>query len=291
MIEVIRSGLLTTVQDLGRPGYAHLGVARSGALDAPALARGNRLVGNPDGSAGLETTLNGVTFRAEVRTTVAVTGARSPVRVDAEPVPFGTAFPVPAGAVVEVGAAESGVRAYVTFAGGVSVAAVLGSRSTDTLSGIGPPPLRPGFVLPLGRSSPDGGESPAGVDALLKPGPPEEVADGVTVRLRFGPRHDWFSVTARDALIEHPYTLSVKSNRVGARLTGTALSRTIAGELPSEGIVLGAVQVPADGQPLVFLADHPTTGGYPVIGVVEAADLPLLAQARPGTSVRFAPWT
>jgi len=291
MIEVVRSGLLTTVQDLGRPGYAHLGVARSGALDAPALARGNRLVGNPDGAAGLETTLNGVTFRTEVRTTVAVTGAPSPIRVDAEPVPFGTAIAVPAGAVVEVGAAESGVRAYVTFAGGVSVAPVLGSRSTDTLSALGPPPLRPGFVLPLGRSSPagtsafdlDAGDPADGVDEA---GPPD-----VVVRLRFGPRHDWFSVTARDALMEHPYTLSVKSNRVGARLTGTALSRTIAGELPSEGIVLGAVQVPADGQPLVFLADHPTTGGYPVIGVVEAADLPLLAQARPGTSVRFAPWT
>jgi biotin-dependent carboxylase-like uncharacterized protein len=291
MIEVIRSGLLTTVQDRGRPGYAHLGVARSGALDAPALTRGNRLVGNPDGAAGLETTLNGVTFRAEVRTTVAVTGAPSPVRVDAEPVPFGTAFPVPAGAVVEIGAAVSGVRAYVAFAGGVSVAAVLGSRSTDTLSGLGPPPLRPGFVLPLGRSSPAGLSSPEvdASDGPVEPPPPD--AGVVRVRLRLGPRHDWFSVTARDALVEHPYTLSVKSNRVGARLAGTALSRTIAGELPSEGIVLGAVQVPADGQPLVFLADHPTTGGYPVIGVVEAADLPLLAQARPGTNVRFAPWT
>jgi biotin-dependent carboxylase-like uncharacterized protein len=289
MIEVIRSGLLTTVQDMGRPGYAHLGVARSGALDGPALARGNRLVGNPDGAAGLETTLNGVTFRAEVHTTVAVTGAPSPVRVDSEPMPFGTAFGVPAGAVVEVGTAEAGVRAYVAFAGGVSVATVLGSRSTDTLSGLGPPPLRPGFVLPLGRSSPAGlppvDRDPG--DGRGEPGPPEDVV----VRLRFGPRHDWFSVTARDALVEHPYTLSVKSNRVGARLAGTGLSRTIAGELPSEGIVLGAVQVPADGQPLVFLADHPTTGGYPVIGVVEAADLPLLAQARPGTSVRFAPWT
>jgi allophanate hydrolase subunit 2 len=106
-----------------------------------------------------------------------------------------------------------------------------------------------------------------------------------------GPRHAWFSVTARDALFAAPYLLSVKSNRVGARLTGSALHRTIAGELPSEGIVLGSVQVPADGQPLVFLADHPTTGGYPVIGVVEAADLPLIAQARPGTAVRFVAWT
>ena len=289
MIEVVRSGLLTTVQDLGRPGYAHLGVARSGALDAPAMARGNRLVGNPDGAAGLETTLTGVTFRAEVRTVVAVTGAPTSIRVDSEPVRFDAAFPVPSGAVVEVGAAESGVRAYVAFAGGVSVAPVLGSRSTDTLSGLGPPPLRPGFVLPLGRSSPGVSAPPdreAGENAAQRsPG------DEVVLRLRLGPRHDWFSVTARDALLENPYTLSVKSNRVGARLSGATLSRTIAGELPSEAMVLGAVQVPADGQPLVFLADHPTTGGYPVIGVVDVADLPLLAQARPGTSVRFAPWT
>jgi biotin-dependent carboxylase-like uncharacterized protein len=285
VIEVIRSGLLTTVQDLGRPGYAHLGVARSGALDAPALAHANRLVANPDGAAGLETTLAGVTLRAEVRTVIAVTGAPTTVKVDSESVPFGTAVAVPAGAVVEVGAPTSGVRTYVAFAGGVSVASVLGSRSTDTLSGLGPPPLRPGFVLPLGRSAP---EVP---DSTPEAGPAFSAPAEIRLRLRFGPRHDWFSVTARDALLENPYALSVKSNRVGARLTGTSLSRTIAGELPSEGIVLGAVQVPADGQPLVFLADHPTTGGYPVIGVVDAADLPLLAQARPGTSVRFAPWT
>jgi biotin-dependent carboxylase-like uncharacterized protein len=291
MIEVVRSGLLTTVQDLGRPGYAHLGVARSGALDASALVRANRLVGNPDGAAGIETTLTGVTFRTEVRTTVAVTGARATVRVDSEPVPFGAAVAVPSGSVVEVGSAEAGVRGYVAFAGGVSVAAVLGSRSTDTLSGLGPPPLRPGFVLPLGRSSPN---APTDASRYSEPGSEyldASTGDDIVVRLRYGPRHDWFSVTARDALMESPYTLSVKSNRVGARLTGTALSRTVAGELPSEGIVLGAVQVPADGQPLVFLADHPTTGGYPVVGVVDAADLSLLAQARPGTVVRFAPWT
>jgi biotin-dependent carboxylase-like uncharacterized protein len=291
MIEVTRSGLLATVQDLGRPGYAHLGVSRSGALDAPALIQANRLVGNPDGAAGLETTLNGITFRTVVRTTVAVTGARSPVRVGTEAAPFGAAIPVPAGTVVDIGAAESGVRAYVSFAGGVSVAPVLGSRSTDTLSGLGPPPLRPGFVLPLGRSS------PGVVDPDGEAGPPPARAPDpapsaeIVLRLRLGPRHDWFSVSGRDALLETPYTVSVKSNRVGARLSGAALSRTIAGELPSEGIVLGAVQVPADGQPLVFLADHPTTGGYPVIGVVDPSDLSLLAQARPGTTVRFGPWT
>ena len=152
MIEVVRQGLLTTVQDLGRVGYAHLGVGRAGALDAPALRLANRLVGNPDGAAGLETTLTGVSFRAEVATTAAVTGAPAAVTVDGEAVEFGAAFAVPEGAVVDVGRAETGVRSYVAVAGGVTVAPVLGSRSTDTLSGLGPPPLRAGFVLPIGTT-------------------------------------------------------------------------------------------------------------------------------------------
>jgi biotin-dependent carboxylase-like uncharacterized protein len=284
MIAVVKPGLLTTVQDLGRSGFAHLGVSRSGALDVPALVRANALVGNPDTAAGLETTLTGVSLRAEADVTIAVAGAVAPITVDGEPVAFDTAFPVGAGAVVEVGPAQTGVRSYVAVAGGFTVAAVLGSRSTDTLSGLGPPPMRAGFVLPIGASPQPRPES---MPAL--PSAPAE--SELTIRIRMGPRHDWFSVPARDALLAEPYTLTVKSNRVGARLAGPNLSRSVAGELPSEGIVLGAIQVTADGQPLVFLADHPTTGGYPVIAVVERADLPLLAQARPGTAIRFVPWT
>jgi biotin-dependent carboxylase-like uncharacterized protein len=297
MIEVVRQGLLTTVQDLGRFGYAHLGVGRSGALDAPALRHANRLVGNPDGAAGLETTLTGVSFRAEVTTEAAVTGARAAITVDGAAVPFGAPFAVPEGAVVDVRPAEAGVRSYVAVAGGITVAPVLGSRSTDTLSGLGPPPLRAGFVLPIGKASPGNGalagSSPGATD--LAGSSSGATANGtageIRVRVRLGPRHDWFNLTARDTLVESPYTLSVKSNRVGARLSGPTLNRSIGTELPSEGIVLGAIQVPADGQPLVFLADHPTTGGYPVIAVVAADDLPLVAQARPGTTVRFVPWT
>ncbi len=293
MIEVLKPGLLTTIQDLGRPGYAHVGVARSGALDAPALILANRLVGNADGAAGLETTLTGVALRAEVVTTAVVTGAAAAVTVDGERVEFGAAFAVPAGAVIEVGPAEAGVRSYLAFAGGVSVAPVLGSRSTDTLSGLGPPPLRAGFVLPLGHIPADIPADQGEMVAVQRSNHDhKQLIDGeVEVRVRMGPRHDWFSISARDVLLHGPYTLSVKSNRVGARLAGPPLSRTVSGELPSEGIVLGAVQVPADGQPLIFLADHPTTGGYPVIGVVDAADLALFAQARPGTTVRFVTWT
>ena len=293
MIEVVRPGLLTTVQDLGRTGYAHLGVARSGALDAGALVRANRLVGNPDGTAGLETTLNGVTVRTESPTTVAVTGALAPVTVDGQPAEFGVALDLAAGAVLDVGAAQVGVRSYLAFAGGVTVAPVLGSRSTDTLSGLGPPPLRAGFVLPLGRAGTAGEAVTEAAPWRQDPLHPDLAAPSdaaLQLRLRIGPRHDWLSQTAQDALQEAEFTLSVKSNRVGARLAGPALTRAVAGELPSEGIVLGAVQVPADGQPLIFLADHPTTGGYPVVGVVDSDNLAMVAQARPGTAVRFVPW-
>jgi biotin-dependent carboxylase-like uncharacterized protein len=286
VIAVVRPGLLTTVQDLGRIGYAHLGVARSGALDPAALTRANRLLGNPDGAAGLETTLNGVAVRAESPTTVAVTGAPAPVTVDGQPVEFGVAHELPAGAVLDVGTAGSGVRSYLAFAGGVTVAPVLGSRSTDTLSGLGPPPLRAGFVLPVGWAGQSTIDIPWRQDLLLPDLVPPP--DGpIELRLRLGPRHDWLSQTARDALLQAEFTLSVKSNRVGARLAGPVLTRAVHGELPSEGIVLGAIQVPADGQPLIFLADHPTTGGYPVVGVVASADLSQVAQARPGTVVRF----
>jgi biotin-dependent carboxylase-like uncharacterized protein len=274
VIEVVRAGALTTVQDLGRPGYAHLGVPRSGALDAPALRWANALVGNDATAAGLETTLTGCAVRLAAGATVAVTGATARVRVDGLPVPPGTRVAVPAGAVLDVDRATVGVRSYVAFAGGIAVEPVLGSRSTDTLSGLGPPRLRDGDRLPLGEPG------RGGVD----PRPPgTEPGFGLTVHR--GPRDDWFTADSVDTLFRTPYTVSPMSNRVGARLAGATLTRAVAGELPSEGIVLGAIQVPADGQPLIFLADHPTTGGYPVIGVVE--DVTPLAQARPGTTVTF----
>jgi biotin-dependent carboxylase-like uncharacterized protein len=300
MIEVLAAGPLTTVQDLGRPGLAHLGVPRSGALDQPALALANRLVGNPPGAAGLEVTLSGCRLRARVATSVAVTGAYGPVTVDGREVGFAAAQPVPAGATIHIGRTRSGLRTYVAFAGGIDVPSTLGSRSTDTLSGLGPAVLRNGDLLPLGtpatpadRVAPratDGdpatpgraGGDPAGDRRAAEAA--STVASTVEVRVVPGPRADWFTEPSLAGLA---YQVSPRSNRVGARLTGPVLTRVRDGELPSEGLVLGAVQVPADGQPVIFLADHPTTGGYPVIAVVHPADLPLLAQARPGTTVRF----
>jgi biotin-dependent carboxylase-like uncharacterized protein len=278
VITVVRGGPLTTVQDLGRPGFAHLGVPRSGALDPPALALANRLVGNPDAAAGLETTLLGCAVRFSRAAVVAVTGAVAGVLVDGEPVPFGGGVAVPAGATVEVGRAAAGVRSYLAVAGGIDVEPVLGSRSTDTLSGLGPPRLVNGMTLPIG-ALPSGALPSSGHDggASLRSG------GDVVLRVRRGPRDDWF--VGLDAFLEAAYTVSPVSNRIGARLDGPTLTRARAGELPSEGVVLGAIQVPADGRPLIFLADHPTTGGYPVIGVVD--DVTPLAQARPGSLVTF----
>ncbi|MEV4196790.1 biotin-dependent carboxyltransferase family protein [Micromonospora globbae] len=276
-IEVLRAGALTTVQDLGRPGYAHLGVPRSGALDPAALRLANRLVGNPEAAAGLEITATGCTLRLTRAATVAVTGADAEIRVGARPGDVGRPLSVPAGAVLRIGPASRGVRNWLAVGGGVDVPPVLGSRATDTLSGLGPPPLRDGDRLPLG--TPAGPPPP--VDLTVGPPPRDELR----LTLRLGPRDDWFTPAALDRLFGTAYTVSPLSNRIGARLAGAPLPRAVTGELPSEGVVLGAVQVPADGQPLIFLADHPTTGGYPVVGVV--ADVTPLAQARPGTTVRF----
>ncbi|MEU4243860.1 biotin-dependent carboxyltransferase family protein [Actinoplanes sp. NPDC026619] len=273
MITVVRPGPLTTVQDLGRPGYAHLGVPRSGVLDQAALRRANALAGNPPEAAGLETTLLGCALRFEVAARVAVTGAVARLRLDKIDV-AGAVIDVPAGAVLDIGRATAGVRSYLAVEGGIDVEPVLGSRSTDTLSGLGPPKLSDGMTLPLGAA--------AGVSPGLSAVGPAGAADELLLGVRLGPRDDWF---VAGELFAAAYTVSPVSNRVGCRLAGSALTRTEPGELPSEGVVLGAVQVPADGQPLIFLADHPTTGGYPVIGVVD--DVSPLAQARPGTTVRF----
>ncbi|MGK5680000.1 biotin-dependent carboxyltransferase family protein [Actinoplanes sp. URMC 104] len=270
MITVVRAGPQTTVQDQGRPGYAHLGVPRSGALDVPALRRANALVGNPPGAAALETTLMGCALRFERPARVAVTGAPAVVRVDRQRVDPGV-IEVGAGSVLDVGRASRGVRSYVAVRGGIDVEPVLGSRSTDTLSGLGPPRLTDGMTLPIGDTAGDRGTAEE-----------VEIADDVELGVWLGPRDDWFRA---EQLFANAYRVSPMSNRVGCRLSGAALTRVREGELPPEGVVLGAIQVPADGQPLIFLADHPTTGGYPVIGVV--ADVTPLAQARPGSTVRF----
>ncbi|MDI1460622.1 biotin-dependent carboxyltransferase family protein [Catellatospora sp. KI3] len=273
---IVRPGLLTTVQDLGRRGLASLAVPPSGAADRHSLRLANRLVGNGEDRAGLEATLLGVDVACGTDRWLAVTGAPSPVFVDDRPAAQYAPVFVRAGSVLRIGPAASGLRTYLAVAGGVAVPPVLGSRSTDVMSGLGPAPLTAGAELPLGV--PQGG--PAPVDLA----PPAAIPDHATVRLLPGPRADWFA----DSPVGRTYTVTGESNRVGVRLDGPALRRTRHDELPSEGMLSGAVQVPPSGLPVILLADHPTTGGYPVVGVVHPDDLWLVAQARPGTLLTFA---
>jgi biotin-dependent carboxylase-like uncharacterized protein len=277
-MHVTAPGPLTTVQDLGRPGYGHLGVPPSGALDPDALRLANRLVGNPETAAGLEVTFGGLAVVLDAPRYLAITGAPAPVTVDRHPAPLYAPFHVPAGARVALAGPTAGVRTYLAIGGGITVPPVLGSRATDLLSGLGPAVLAAGDALPIGP--------PVGSPSAVDTAPVWPPGDG-TLRLYPGPRDDWFTDAALELLTSRPYRVSVQSNRIGVRLAGPALTRRHAEELPSEGLVTGAVQVPADGQPVVFLADHPTTGGYPVIGVVDPRDLAIAAQARPGAQLAF----
>ncbi len=274
-LEVRSAGPQVTVQDLGRPGQAHLGVPRSGALDTPAHRLANRLVGNDESAATLECLGGQLSVLTRTAVTIAVTGAHVPVTVAGRGQEWGNAVSVAAGSVVELGAATQGLRAYLAVSGGVMVEPVLGSRSTDLLSGLGADQVREGDVLPLGEPH----RSPSPVDAGRPPRRSREL------RLRLGPRDDWFEAASIEALSGSAYVVGSDSNRIGLRLEGEPIRRRGDDELPSEGMVLGAVQVPPNGQPVVFLNDHPTTGGYPVVGVVMLEDLAVCAQLRPGDEV------
>ncbi|MEU4249713.1 biotin-dependent carboxyltransferase family protein [Amycolatopsis sp. NPDC026612] len=278
-LEVLDPGRYALVEDLGRPGYAHLGVAPSGALDTASLRLANRLAGNAEAAAGIEALLGGLSVRCTAAATVAVTGPPVEVRVDGRAVGSHVPVAVRAGQTVTLGTPPTGLRCYLAVSGGIAVEAVLGSRSRDVLSGIGPSPLRAEDVLPLG--TPTG--VPAGADVVVPAAAPADVVVPVTL----GPRDDWLDDPARG--LSAWWTVTPESNRVGLRLDGTPLRRAVDGELPSEGVVTGAIQVPPSGLPVVFLADHPTTGGYPVAAVVRAAALSALAQVRPGTRIRFRP--
>jgi KipI family sensor histidine kinase inhibitor len=368
LVEVLRPGPLATIQDLGRPGLGHLGVPASGAADAASLRLANRLAGNPPSAAGVEFTLGRAELRFQTAAVVAVTGA--PVRLAVRSGPagreaemlFATAFSLKAGSVLSLGSPPAGLRTYLAVRGGIECAAVLGSRSADLLSGLGPGPLRAGDLLSIGqpaqpaqlaqparptaagagqpaqpgtpaeperpsepgqqKSAPAGwperapGQPAPGQPAAGQPAAgqaasqraadqrapePDRAAERAehgprrlpgrgevaVLRVLAGPRDDWFSADAMAALRTGSYAVTAASNRTGLRLAGQPLPRRRAGELPSEGVVTGSLQVPPDGQPILLLADHQVTGGYPVIAVVRSADLGLAAQLRPGHEVRF----
>ncbi|MCI0159054.1 biotin-dependent carboxyltransferase family protein [Leifsonia shinshuensis] len=295
-LRVLDPGPLALIEDLGRPGHAAVGVSPSGALDRGALGLANRLVGNPGSAAGVELLLGGFAARFEAPAWFAVGGAASRLVLDGRPVDPHTAVRAEAGAELRVAQPTAGMRSYLAVRGGIEGEAVLGSRSRDTLSGLGPSPLKAGDLLAIGAPP----ETPVpAVDfvPLLEQG--EAVAE---VRAHRGPRADWFTPEALDAFFSVEWRVSADGDRVGVRLdpprtpshaagvepgAPVLLERAVSRELPSEPMVAGAVQVSPDGRPTVLLADHPVTGGYPVIAVVADRSLDAFAQLRPGTSVLF----
>jgi biotin-dependent carboxylase-like uncharacterized protein len=241
----------------------------------------NRLVGNPEGHAGIEVLLGGLALRADHHLTVAVTGAPAAASLDGIPVGHASVLELAAGQILRLGMASKGLRTYVAVRGGIDVPPVLGSRSRDTLSGLGPEPLRPGDRLPIGPA-------PQRLPNVELAPVAELPSETLTIRAVLGPRDDWF--TDAGILFDGKWVVSTDTDRIGARLdrrSGPPLAHGVSRELPTEGMALGSIQVPPSGQPVVFLADHPITGGYPVIAVVVDADIDAVAQARPGQPLRF----
>jgi biotin-dependent carboxylase-like uncharacterized protein len=275
-LTVLATGPLTTVQDDGRPGQAALGIGRSGACDRAAAALANRLVGNPADAALLEVTFGGLALRAGTDLLVVTTGARCPDAPHAAPTLLRR------GQELRLGPPVSGLRTYLAVRGGIAVPPVLGSRATDVLAGLGPAVVATGDVLPVGEPT----APQPGVDLAPVADPP---AGEVTVAVLPGPRADWFGEAGWAELTGQAWTVTSDSNRVGLRLDGVPLDRLRDGELPSEGMLRGALQVPPSGTPVLFLADHPVTGGYPVIGYVVDADVDRCAQLQPGQTLRFRP--
>lgn len=281
--DVISGGMLTTVQDRGRPGYGSSGLTRSGAADRRAHDAANRLVGNQPDAATLEVTGGGLVVRSVGETIVSVTGARADVTVCDRPVGDWARITLRNDDVLRIGVPNDGLRTYLAVRGGIDVPEVLGSRSTDTLSNTGPSPVRAGDSLLVGAMSghlPDEEQFP----------PPPPMDDPVEIRVRPGPRDDWFTPGSLRALFHETWTVTPELDRVGIRFHGPGrLHRARHEEMPSEGMVPGSLQIPPDGHPVLFLVDHPVTGGYPVAAVTVAADLPIAAQVRPGQRVRFVP--
>ncbi|MFC0402649.1 biotin-dependent carboxyltransferase family protein [Paraburkholderia rhizosphaerae] len=307
MIDVIRAGLLSSVQDLGRHGQRHLGIAMGGALDRLALEVGNRLVGNRPDAAGLEITFGPTVLRFPRATRVAITGCEFGATLDGVPVHSWWSLPVQAGQQLALNAARRGMRGYVCVAGGIDVLPVLGSRSTDLgagFGGLGGRALRDGDRLPVGVPAPHarglGPDAPEfGVKApewckfnqIDEPARRGRHASGAAwapaVRVLPGPEYDSFTAAARDAFWSGQWLVTPNSNRMGFRLAGTALERQQKIDLLSHAVMPGTIQVPPNGQPIILMSDAQTTGGYPKIGSVIHADLWKLAQIRLNGAVRF----
>ena len=305
-IEVLKPGLLTTLQDAGRPGFAHLGIGRAGAFDTPALRIANALCGNQSDACALEITLLGPTLRFHDDAWIAVTGAPIPLRINGVDQPAWAPVLATAGATVELGAMRSGCRSYLAVRGGFGATPILGSRSTDVNAQLGPfagRPLRAGDAVEMGSGSFFSGNSrirdnakknepdPISLNWRLDPRPwfPDEAP--ATLRLLPGSHFDKLKKTSRKLLFLETFAMHADSNRVGLRLSGPALEFGEPVETVSEGCVPGILQLPPSGQPIAFGPECPVSGGYPRIGQIAAVDIPRLAQRRPGDTLRFTPCT
>lgn len=293
-LQVLAAGVHTTVQDLGRQGYAHLGVPESGALDRAALRRANRMVGNGNlETAGLEVVLSGLSIKAVGTHIVAVAGTSAvpfiaEVHGDEREAPANAPFLLLDGETLTLQPltfqqGPVGFRSYLAVRGGLDLPPVLGSRSTDVLSGLGPDPIAAGVFLPV---------APAPAGSIVGAAETDSPAPLGVTGLRYlpGPRDDWFTPQSLAHFEAQIWEVGAQSNRIGLRLAGTPLHRSASAagvELPSEGMANGAIQVPPSGLPVLFLADHPVTGGYPVLGVVLGEDLDKAAQLAPGARVQF----
>ena len=284
-------GLHSVLQDMGRPGQTGQGVSRSGALDLGALRAANRAVGNRSDMACVESVLGGLSFVCHGRAVIAVTGAQTPVTItNASGLQWQASHYQPieldAGDRVSLGSPLAGLRSYLAIRGGFDVTPVLGSLSTDTLAQVGPPALAVGDLLGFTTLT-------TGTSVSLNEAPAFELptaANIVTLDVVMGPRTDWFTEDAIQRLSSQLWRVTSQSNRVGIRLAGEIpLARSNHHELPSEGTSVGAIQVPASGQPVLFLADHPLTGGYPVIGAVAHYHLDLAGQIPINAQIRFNP--
>jgi len=287
MIEVLKPGLFTTIQDQGRRGYQSYGVGIAGALDPFALSAANLLVGNQETAAALEITLQGPTLRFHRETTLALAGADLEPRLDGSPIPNWTCVLAPSGSALSFKGRKNGVRAYLAVSGGIDVPPVMESRSTYLLGrfgGLEGRPLKAQDQLPLLAPAENylelvGRSFPKDSLPLYQKNPTQRVVSG--------PFDEFFSKEGREAFLSTPYTITAQSDRMGYRLQGTPISRQKKGELITCGLANGSIQVPPNGQPILLLVDRQTIGGYPIIATLIHADLPLVAQSAPGDQVRF----
>ena len=286
-IEIVSLGLPPVFQDLGRAGQAGQGISVSGAADRASFKAANRIVGNPANTTALEITLGGISFRMRGQGVMALTGATAAISItgaDGRRIsgPHHTAIALDDGDVVSLGTPEAGMRSYLALRGGFDIAPVLGSAATDTLAQIGPAAPVVGDVVAI---------RPAATGSLVATEEPSfampSATETVVLDVVMGPRTDWFTDAAVENFLSQEWSVTPQSSRVGIRLSGDALERSNTGELPSEATVRGALQVPASGQPVLFLADHPLTGGYPVIANVAGHHLDLAGQIPVGAKIRF----